>query len=145
MQNAEFRMQKGEGRDGRLTSGRSLHNALSRGGIHLSGRRRRGPAAGRMSGMSGRLHEVNFCKSCWYRVLMVITGRALRRPDKTGHFRTLGEVGGEWAVPPWRPTKTKFTTETLRHGGAPGRTMAPPCKWPQSGAFLVNVRLAEDG
>ena len=43
-----------------------------------------------MSGMSGRLREGNCCKSCWYRGLMLITGMALRRPDKTGHIRTLG-------------------------------------------------------
>ena len=42
--------------------------------------------------MSGRGHDVNCCKSCWYRGLMVITGMALRRPDKTGHFRTLGHI-----------------------------------------------------
>ena len=39
-----------------------------------------------MSGMSGRLRDGNCCKYCWYRGLMVITGIALRRPDKTGHW-----------------------------------------------------------
>ena len=45
---------------------------------------------GRMSGMSGWLDDGNCCKSCFYRGLMVVTGIVLRRPDKTGHFRTLG-------------------------------------------------------
>ena len=52
---------------------------------------KRKTAAERMSGMSGRLHGVNCCKSCWYRGLMVMIGIAWRRPDKTGHFRTLGQ------------------------------------------------------
>ena len=39
--------------------------------------------------MSGRPLDGKCCKSCWYRGLVVITGIALRRPDKTGHFLTL--------------------------------------------------------
>ena len=41
--------------------------------------------------MSGLIHDGNCCKSCWYRGLMVIAGIGLERPDKTGHYRTLGE------------------------------------------------------
>ena len=36
--------------------------------------------------MSGRLLDGNCFKSCWYRWLTVITGIALERPDKTGHW-----------------------------------------------------------
>ena len=50
--------------------------------------------AERMSGMSGRLHDGNCCKSCWYMRLMVKNGVVLKIPDKTGHFRTLGSGRG---------------------------------------------------
>ena len=40
--------------------------------------------------MAGLMHDGNCCKSFWDRWLMVIAGISLRRPDKTGHFRTLG-------------------------------------------------------
>ena len=64
MQNVECRMQNAErGRDG---------------------------AAGRMSGMSGRLHDGNCCKSCWYRGLTVRTGGSA---EKTGQNRTFPDIG----------------------------------------------------
>ena len=76
--------------------------------------------AGRMSGMSGRQHDGNCCKSCCYMGLMVRTVVALRRPDKTGHFRTLGS---------WRGGRDAETLQKVSHcvsfclGGRSGHRM----------------------
>ena len=70
--------------------------------------------------MSGRVCHVNFCKSCFYMGLVARTGMALKRPDKTGHFRTLGQKALKTDDAALGPTKltTKARRRTRRSPAA---------------------------
>ena len=73
--------------------------------------------------MSGRMHDVNCCKYCWHRRLMVETGGVPVGPDKTGHFRTLSLSGA------WEGVSGARVTESTAAAKTEGRDAAASLVW----------------